>query len=61
MSKEVIKGLIDMVPEKDIDTIYKVIIKFIPESEPEEDEIQAIAEAKADTSPTIPHEEVDWD
>lgn len=61
MSREMIKGLVDMVPEKDIDTIYKVIIKFIPESEPEPDELEAIAEAKADTSPTIPHEVVNWD
>lgn len=60
MSRETIKGLVDMVPEKDIDTIYKVIIKFIPESEPEPDELEAIAEAKADTSPTTPHEAVNW-
>lgn len=61
MSREMIKGLVDMIPEKDIDTIYKVIVKFIPESEPEPDKIEAIAEAKADTSPTVPHEAVNWD
>lgn len=61
MSKEIIKSLIDLIPEKDIETIYKVIVKFIPEVEPEEDEIQAIAEARADTGPTISHEDIQWD
>lgn len=61
MSRETIKNLIDMIDEKDIDTIYKVILKFIPETLPEPDEIEAIAEAKADTSTTISHEDIHWD
>ena len=28
MSKEMVKNLIDLIPESDIDTIYKVIVKF---------------------------------
>lgn len=56
-----IKGLIDLIPDKDIETIYKVIVKFVPEVEPEEDEIQAIAEAKADHSPTVSHDAINWD
>ena len=61
MSKEMIKGLIELVPEEDIETLYKVILKFIPETPPEDDELEAIAEAKADKSPTIPHSEINWD
>lgn len=61
MSRETIKCLVDMIPEKDIDTIYKVLIRFVPEDEPTPDEIQAIAEARADTSPTIPHDAINWD
>ena len=61
MSKEVIKGLIDLIPDEDIETIYKVIIKFIPEVKPEEDEIKAILEAREDHSPTTLHEEINWD
>lgn len=60
MSKEMVKGLIDLIPDKDIDTIYKVIVKFIPEEPAEPDELEAIAEAKADTSPTVPHDAIDW-
>ena len=61
MSKEMLKGLIELVPEKDIETLYKVVLKFIPEEPPEEGELEAIAEAKADKSPTIPHSEINWD
>lgn len=61
MSKEMLKGLIELIPDEDIETLYRVIIKFVPEVEPLPDEIEAIAEAKADTSPTIPHDAIDWD
>lgn len=61
MSRETLKTLIELVPQKDIETIYNIIIKFIPEVPPELDEIEAIAEAKADTSKTIPHDEINWD
>lgn len=60
MSKEMIKGLIELVPEKDIETLYKVVLKFIPEEPPEDDELGAITEAKEDTSPTISHDAINW-
>lgn len=31
------------------------------EVRPEPDEIEAIAEAKADMSPTVPHESINWE
>jgi hypothetical protein len=46
MSKETLKNLIELVPENDIDILYQIIIKFIPEVEPEPDEIAAIMEEK---------------
>lgn len=46
MSKEVLKELIDMIDEEDIDEVYKALIKFIPEDQPFPDEIQAIARSK---------------
>ena len=61
MSKEMVKSLIDLVPDADIETIYRVVVKFIPEDKPEPDELEAIAEAKADTSPTIPHDAINWE
>lgn len=61
MSRETVKNLVDMIAEKDIDTIYKVLVRFIPEDDPAPDELEAIKEAKADTSPTIPHDAINWD
>lgn len=60
MRRETIKYLVDMIPEKDIETIYKILIRFVPEDDPTPDEVEAIAEAKADTSPTIPHAAINW-
>lgn len=59
--KKALKNIIDLVPDEDIDTIYRGVVKFIPEDKPELDELEAIAEAKADTSPTVPHEAINWD
>lgn len=46
MSKQDLKNLIDLLPEDDTDTIYKVLIKFIPEDDPLPDEIEIIERGK---------------
>lgn len=63
MSKEILKELIELIPEEDIDTIYKVIIKFIPEDKPLPDEIEAIKRANKSImeNGTVSHDAVDWD
>ena len=63
MSKEMLKGLIELVPEEDIETIYKVIIKFIPEDKPLLDEIEAIERANKSIAEnrTISHNAINWD
>lgn len=48
MSKTILHNLIDMLNETDIDTIYNVLVKFIPEARASEDEIKAIAQAETD-------------
>ncbi len=60
MGREAVKNLIDMIPDEDIEIIYRVLVRFIPEDEPLPDELEAIAEAKADTNETIPHEAINW-
>lgn len=63
MSKETLKNLIELVPENDIDVLYRVIVKFIPEEKPEPDEIEALLEGRKDRAEngTIPHESINWD
>ena len=58
-----LKGLIELVPEEDIETIYKVIIKFIPEDKPLPDEIEAIERANKSIAEngTVPHDAINWD
>lgn len=46
MSKEVLKDLIDMIDEKNIDELYQILIKYIPEGQPLPDEVEAISRAK---------------
>lgn len=46
MSKEILKGLIDMLDEDDVETIYKILIRFIPEDISIDDEIEAIKQGK---------------
>lgn len=63
MSKETLKNLIELVPENDIAVLYKIIIKFIPEVEPEPDEIEALLDGRKDRTEngTISHEAINWD
>lgn len=63
MSRDALKNLIEMVPEEDIEVLYKVIIKFIPEDKPEADEVEAIEAGRRDRmeNGTVSHNEIDWD
>ena len=63
MTKEMLKGLIELVSEEDIETLYNVVVKFIPENVPLPDEIEAIerADKSIATNGTVPHDAVDWD
>ena len=63
MSREMLKDLIELVPDQDIDTLYKVVIKFIPEVVPEPEEIAAILDGRADRAEhgTVSHDAIDWD
>ena len=63
MSRETLKNLIELVPDKDIETLYKVVIKFIPEVVPEEGEIERLIEARKEreSDGTVSHNEIDWD
>lgn len=63
MSREMLKGMIELVPDEDIETIYNVIVKFIPEDAPLPDEIEAIERANRSIAEngTILHDAIKWD
>lgn len=63
MSKEMLKNLIDLIDENDTETIYKVLIRFIPEDAPYPDEIEAIEKANASIAAhgTVSYNAINWD
>ncbi len=48
MSKAVLHNLIDMLNETDTQTIYNVLVKFIPSVKPYDNEVEAIKQAELD-------------
>lgn len=63
MEKEMLKSLIDLIDDNDTETIFRVLIRFVPEDVPLPDEIEAIARANQslNTYETVSHEDVNWD
>lgn len=63
MSKDILHGLIDMIPESDAETIYNVLLKFIPSDKPENDELKAIsfADSSIASEGTVPMDSINWD
>ena len=54
--------LVDMVEETGLDTLYNVMIRFIPEDEPLPDEIAAHIAAMDEykRGDVVSHEEINW-
>lgn len=60
MSRETLHGLVEIVAEKEIDTVYQILLKFVEEDTPLPDEEEAIREAKQEIErgELYSHEEV---
>ena len=60
--RKYIYDAINMVDEKQLDVLYRVICQFIPEDMPYPDEIEAIEAGRAEISrgEFINFEDVDW-
>ncbi len=63
MSKEMLKGLIDLLDENDTETIFRILIRFVPEDEALQDEKEAIKLANESIKEygTISHDDINWD
>ena len=46
MSRDTLRGLVEMVDEKEIDTVCRILLKFVQEDAATADEVEAIKEAK---------------
>ena len=59
MSRESVKQLIDCVEEKEQNIIYKILLAFIPEDVPCEDELETLEESERDKE-VFGINEIDW-
>ena len=62
MTKEILKNLIDLIDEQDTETIFRILIRFVPEDVPMPDEVESITKANENIEAlgTISHEEINW-
>ena len=63
MNREALKNLIDLVPEKDIDLLYRLVVKFVPEEEMQPGEKEELESGRKDRleNGIIMHEDINWD
>ena len=60
MSRETLRGLVEIVDEKEIDTVCRILLKFVEEDTALPDEVEAIREARPEIErgELYSHEEV---
>lgn len=46
MSRDTLRGLVEIVDEKEIDTVRRILLKFVEEDAALPDEVEAIKEAR---------------
>lgn len=63
MGKAVLHNLIDLLNDADTETIYRVLIRFVPEVEPLPDEVEAIQRANREIAngDVFDFDGIDWD
>jgi len=63
MSKEMLKGLIDLIDNTDdMETIFRILVRFVPEDKPLPDEVCAIIRANKsiEEQGVVSYDSVDW-
>ena len=62
-TRQSLHTLVDMVDEVGIETLYNVMIKFIPEVEPLLDEIESHVAAQEEVArgDVVSHDDISWD
>lgn len=48
MSRDTLHNLVEIVDERELDTVYRILLKFISEDEAAPDEVAAIQRARQD-------------
>ena len=61
-TRQQLRDIIDIVDSSELNVLYQVLIKFIPEAEPMPDEIEAIRIGREEIrrGDIVNHDEIDW-
>ena len=61
-TRQQLRDIIDIVDSSELGLLYQILIKFIPESAPMPDEIEAIRLGRDEIrrGETVSHDEIDW-
>jgi len=61
-TRQQLRDIIDIVDSSELDVLYQVLIKFIPETVPIPDEMEAIRLGREEIcrGETVSHDEIDW-
>ena len=62
VTRETLRQLVDVVDSKDINIVYQILVRFIPEVAPLSDEVDAIkaADQSIERFGTISYEDIEW-
>lgn len=63
LTKQTLHNLIEMIDASEINVLYHLLMKFVPEDSPLPDELEAIsrAEKEMERGQYYKHEDIDWD
>ena len=63
VTRQQLRDIIDVVSSQELNVLYQVLIKFIPEDEPMFDEIEAIRAGREEIKrgETVSHDDINWD
>ena len=61
-SRKQLHDIIDAVDSKELDVLYQVLVKFMPEDEPMPDEVEAVRKGREEIlrGEIVGHDEIDW-
>ena len=62
VTRQHLHNIIDVVNSRELNVLYQVLIKFMPEDEPESDEIEAIRIGREEIKrgEIVNHDDIDW-
>jgi len=61
-TRQQLRDIIDVVDSSELGVLYQVLVKFLPETAPLPDEIEAIRQGRTEIllGETVNHDDIDW-